>query len=400
MFECRSFSVILTASLFCFAANSHAQAPQPKTAGRVELVGKVHIAGTTRDLSKLSQRLEDGTPADQFGGLSAIDYTGRANRFYLLSDRGAGDGAVRFPCRIHEVQLQLNTTSHSIDFQLINTLLLVNRKGVSLEGSLAAHAVDQAHPENPDWTAFDPEGLRCLPDGTFLISEEYGPRVVMFDASGHLLREMPIPASWRLRATEQGLPTIGAVPNRGLEGLALAVDKTHFVVALQSVLAQDGKFEQNKCLGLNSRWLVSDLTGSKQRQVVYRLENTTTGVSEVLALDAQRYLVLERDGNGGEAAKVKRIYLADVSAASDVSQIEHLPANEVPEHVRPVTKQLLLDLLDPQFGLAGPQAPEKPEGICWGPLLPDGRRTLWLACDNDFVATKTMDIYCFAVSID
>ena len=39
-------------------------------------------------------------------------------------------------------------------------------------------------------------------------------------------------------------------------------------------------------------------------------------------------------------------------------------------------KTLFLDMLSPQFGLAGSSFPEKIEGLAFGPDLPDGRRLL------------------------
>ena len=56
-----------------------------------------------------------------------------------------------------------------------------------------------------------------------------------------------------------------------------------------------------------------------------------------------------------------------------------------------------LDLLDSKFRLAGPDCPEKFEGLAFGPDLPDGRRLLIVTADNDFVATAPFRVYAFAI---
>ncbi|HVX59949.1 MAG TPA: esterase-like activity of phytase family protein, partial [Pirellulales bacterium] len=103
------------------------------------------------------------------------------------------------------------------------------------------------------------------------------------------------------------------------------------------------------------------------------------------------------DGTEGDKAKCKRLYKIDLAGASDVSERDALPAEELPEGMRPVKKSLFLDLLDPRYGIRGPECPEKFEGLAFGPDLPDGRRLLVVACDNDFEADKPMILYAFAV---
>ena len=63
----------------------------------------------------------------------------------------------------------------------------------------------------------------------------------------------------------------------------------------------------------------------------------------------------------------------------------------------PVTKTTFLDLLDPDYELAGASFPEKIEGLAFGPDLSDGRRLLIVTADNDFVATALFRVYAFAI---
>ncbi len=230
-----------------------------------------------------------------------------------------------------------------------------------------------------------------------LVSDEYGPHLVIMETSGVVASEWLIPESFVLQKPINGIAKQGVFPNRGLEGVAISPSGERVVAALQSPLIQDGEIIENQCRGLNCRWLVYD-NAKLAKQVVYSLDNVSTGVSEVLAIDEDRYLVLERDSNSGLAAAFKRIYVAEIADATDVTAYESLPPAEVPSDVAVAKKHLLLDLLDPAYGLAGEQVAEKPEGLTWGPKLADGRRTLWVCCDNDCDPAIDSQIYCFAIS--
>ncbi len=74
-----------------------------------------------------------------------------------------------------------------------------------------------------------------------------------------------------------------------------------------SPLIQDGRVEANKCLGIKTRWILGELSSNRTREIVYSLTDETTGISEVLAVDSSRYLVLERDSNVGASHLLKNI---------------------------------------------------------------------------------------------
>ncbi len=74
-----------------------------------------------------------------------------------------------------------------------------------------------------------------------------------------------------------------------------------------------------------------------------------------------------------------------------------LPATGLPSGVTAVSKAEFLDLLDPIYGLAGANFPEKIEGLAFGPDLPDGRHLLLVTNDNDFNAGTPNFIYAFAI---
>jgi hypothetical protein len=362
---------------------------------QVEYLGSTQLSGKTTDRSGLSGLLETNTPIDAFGGLSAIDYTGSGNRYVVVSDRGAGDGAASFPCRFHTVVLNVDPKTRNIQFQLEATTMLRDANGQAMTGSLS---VLKAWDKPERCPSYDPEGIRYLGNSGIVISDEYGPNLDQFSNEGHLIKSFALPPGFAL--SEKLSPPFeqGAYSNRGLEGVAVSPDGKTIVGAMQGPLVQDGRIEKKKCLGVWTRWIAIDTTTSKTKQLAYRLDDESTGISELLSVDATRYLVLERDSNSGQEAKIKRIYLADATGASDISQVPSMRQG-LDTQTTPIRKTLLIDLLDPAYGFAGANAPEKPEGIAWGPKLADGRRLLIICFDNDFEPEIPTIFVAFAVSI-
>ena len=370
----------------------------------VQLLAVGRLNGDLRDLSGLTGKLETDTPADQLGGFSAIDYCAEANRYFVLSDRGPGDGAASFACRFHEFTLQIDVNRKLIQPRLLKTTLLKNASGSQLSGSL--EALRTATTTEPtvatQSVAFDCEGIRCLNPKSMAISDEYGPSLRLFGTDGMQQKQWTLPADFRLCENPAARGARGTFPNRGIEGLALSTDGKLLIAAMQGPLVQDGVVEGEKCLGLNTRWLVLDsqsTTNPPLKQLLYRLTDESTGISEVLAVDRNRFLVLERDSNSGAEAKFKHVYLADIREATDVTSQTLPKRGELPAGVTAISKTLLIDLLDERFGLGGDLTAEKPEGLCWGPNLEDGRRLLIVCADNDFETDRKSEFYAFAVAL-
>jgi hypothetical protein len=134
------------------------------------------------------------------------------------------------------------------------------------------------------------------------------------------------------------------------------------------------------------------------------LEHTLTTRWLRVAVTSHEFLVVERDNRSWLSAEPqaptrKWIYKIDVSGATDVSG-RVLPSTTLPSDVRPVQKQLFIDLLEPAFGLQNNDAraiAEKIEGLAWGPPLPDGRHLLYVVSDNDLVPSRPTQIFAFAI---
>lgn len=371
----------------------------------IQFLGSVTVPGTTTDLAFPSATRSKKKPT-RFGGISALDYTGTGSRFLLLSDKGAGGDGPAYQCRFHEADITIKlpqpgaTSSPAINFRLIATHLLTREDQRPLIGDMNAF-----NPSNTsDIWRFDPEGLRCGPNSTVFVSDEFGPSIFQFESNGRRTKSWPVPIRFLARypakeaALEARLNPTGRQANGGFEGLAISPDRTRLWACLQRPLLQDNPSQPGGKKGGNSlRILELDLQTSKHREYVYLLETKSNGVCEILGLSNNSCLVLERDGLGGDAAKYKRIYRVELAQATDVSAIDNLPS-ELPNTIRPVQKTLFLDLLDARFGLRSTGIPEKWEGLSFGPPIGLNRRSLVLAVDNDFEPNVPSRFFVFSLN--
>ena len=253
---------------------------------------------------------------------------------------------------------------------------------------------------------FDPEGVRvsaCA--NTIFVSDEYGPFLYEFSLhNGKRLRSIPLPNKFVIDlpsatpATELAGNVFGRQSNRGMEGLAISPDGSRLYGIMQSPLIQDGGLDASLSrVGINTRLLEINLDTGAVREFLYQLDSRSNGISEIVAVNDQELLVLERDGRVGAAATYKKIVKISLAGASDIRNVAQLPTTGTPAGIAPVAKQAFIDMLNPTFGLAGASFPEKLEGLAFGPDLEDGRHVLIVTSDNDFNASQPSRFFVFAI---
>jgi hypothetical protein len=403
------------------AVSTVSAAPPPG----IDLVGKGTIAGFASDQSGLTGVIcQAGSPENCvsksiFGGFgSDLAYTGHDNVFISAPDRGPFDGLTDVPYldRFHflHITTDIGAPFPNIDTLLLDTRLLKNEAGRTFLG--AAGAFDA----NSEFATLrlDPEGIRVGYNGTFYISDEYGPYVFEFDRQGHLLRHIAVPSKFFIdhpsadpNAELLG-NTSGRQANRGMEGLAISPDGTTIFGIMQNALLQDHALTPGTTdrIPLNTRILKIDLASGKTYEYLYVLEATNRGqgVSEILAINDHEFLVVERDNRSWLAADPqaptrKKIYRINLTGATDVSNVEGIPSGALPADIVPVAKSLFIDLLDPVFGLNlnnQNAIAEKIEGLAWGPGLADGRQLLYVVSDNDLNPAVATQIFAFAIDTE
>lgn len=381
--------LILSALCGCTARSEVAAVSAP-----IEFAGSFSFPGDAHDRSGLSGALEDGTPCDRLGGFgSAIAWTGKGTRYVAACDRGPADGTTSFQDRLEF--LEIGVSGGHCKAELAESLMLVNEDGKSFVGD--ARAFDAQEPQRG--LRLDPEGIRVGRDGHYYLSDEYGPWILEFDPRGHCLRRLPVPERFRIEhpgpAAEERMPenTRGRVTNKGFEGLAISPDGGRLFALLQAPLIQDHGKKGRLC-----RMLELTLSTGHVREFVVSLEREGLSFTELLAIDGQRFLALERDSGSGGKSGVKRVLELDIRGASEVGTIDSLPAGDPPQGVICVSRHTFLDLLEPALGLDKDSMPEKVEGLAFGPDLPDGRHLLLVTSDNDFRSEAPSWIWAFAIA--
>ena len=316
-------------------------------------------------------------------------------RFYGLTDRGPNaDGGEnvkifllpRFTPSIGHFEIQANGT-----IKKLRDIPLRDASGNPLTGlpnpagygTSKETVVDANHqPLQRDKTGIDSEGLAVMKDGTFWVSDEYGPHIVHFDRNGIELERM---SPRGVQTTGRRLPAVlGHLrSNRGMEGITTTPSNRVLVGIMQSALHNPSKQAVlNKSV---TRILVFDLATGKTKQYLYQQGGDYWKNSEIRALDEHRFLVDEHNGK-----TVKHVYLIDLNGATDVSDpadsetglkvngkaIEENTWEELAAAgIKPVNKTLVSDVKkDVDFQSS------KFEGM-W---VADGGKTLWIINDDDF----------------
>ena len=375
---------------------------------------------------------------------------------YLLPDRGYNvTGTSDYRSRLNKISIYFTPTpdpsrlpaserQRTVLARLADTMLLVDAAGVPLtgldpiEGGIRpADGHFPAMPQAPNGhVALDSEGIVRLRDGSFFISDEYGPYIYHFSPQGRMLGAIRPPDAFIPRrnghdnfssnnpgpggsAPVPPNPDTGRQNNQGFEGLALTSDQKYLVAILQSATRQDGgdKPETRDY----TRMLYYDISAVDHpvlvREHVVRLPGFETAdgkhriaaQSELLALDTDHFLLICRDaGNGygleGTTSLYRRVELLDTSAATNIAGSKYdgiepvAPKGRLVDGVKPVASASFIDINDnaelAKFGLHNglPQDRnnlyEKWESLALLPALdPKNPRDyfLFVGDDNDFI---------------
>jgi len=300
------------------------------------------------------------------GGLSGLTFDPGCGLFYAISDDRGRLG----PSRFYTMRLHLDGSTPVID--VIGVTVLRDLDGKIFErGDL------------------DPEALAFHNDGSLYVGSEgvphreIPPLVGRFSLDGRMLGSLRLPEHYFSNVGG----TRGVRDNLGFEGVTSTPGGGLLVVAAENALLQDGPAADLQ-RGSPTRLLVIDLTtGGAVAEHLYLVGPvpdeprpatafSTNGISEILALDEQRLLVVERSFSVGVGNRV-RIYLVDLEGAANVLGIESL-CELGGRSIESLTKVLVADL--GELGIE----PDNIEGMTLGPMLPDGRRMLVMVADNNF----------------
>jgi 3-phytase/alkaline phosphatase D len=210
-----------------------------------------------------------------------------------------------------------------------------------------------------------------------------------------------------------GERTRGVRHNRAFESVTMTPDGVRLFAGTETALLQDDE-PTGAERGTRARiieYSIGDGSIRPEHEYVYEVEPVSkpenfasgsgdNGLVELLAMSRDKILSLERSFFVESAQSAERrthqairIFHISLKEATDVSAVHSL--QQAPE-ITAVKKHLVLDLAD----VIGQLSPEFPrldnfEGMCLGPTLPDGSRTLILASDNNFLARQRTAFFVF-----
>ncbi|KAI1419116.1 esterase-like activity of phytase-domain-containing protein [Xylaria sp. FL1777] len=310
---------------------------------------------------------------------------------WSLPDRGWNtEGTLNYNPRVHKFRIafapQYNATiskpsAPNLEFQYIDTIKFSGPDGTpctGLDGDATGHISYPGFPDLPVATyegdgfggdgpggrriPIDPEGLYVNDDGTFWVSDEYGPYIYLFSPTGRMITAIQPPeaiipkrngsdsfsADSPPRYIDNGAgddvtpedPDTGRDNNHGFEGLTVSADGKSLYTLLQAATVQEGGLE--KQTQRYTRFLKYDV--SQKLAPVYvgewivplpLYEDPTAkpsknpkvaAQSEIFALENGQFFVLSRDSNAGNGQEVtesvyRQIDVFDITNATDIKAV-------------------------------------------------------------------------------
>lgn len=326
------------------------------------------------------------------GGLSGIDYDATTGNYYLICD----DRSALNPARFYTARLYFSDKSFdSIQFTAVTTLRQPN---------------GNAYPDSKTNAALtpDPEALRynakkhCLvwsSEGERIVNEKdtilTNPGVYEITTAGQYIDSFILPTQFRMQATENGPRRNGV-----FEGLGFTPGYQYMFVSLEEPRYEDGPRADVRDTTAYTRLIKYDNnTRQPVAQYAYKLEPVAyqaspanafkvNGISDIMVLSDHRMLTIERSFSTGVKDCTIKVFMTDVSQATDISAVNSLREDT---HFKPATKKLLLD-----FVSLGKYI-DNIEGVTFGPVLPNGHQSLVFVADNNFSAIEESQFFVFEV---
>lgn len=326
------------------------------------------------------------------GGLSGIDYDVKNDVYNMISD----DRSAINPARFYTAKIHFKPTGiDSVEFVNVTTLLQSTGKPYPNSKQDPGHTPD-------------PEALRLnVKTGQFIWSSEgerivkqkdtvlENPTVTIMTPQGQYIDTFILPSNLVMQATEKGPRQNGV-----FEGLTFDKDYKNLFVSVEEPLYEDGPRAD---VVPNDPWiriLKFDIASKKNiAQYAYKLdpiahpavpanEFKINGIPDILWIGKDKFLVMERSFSTGNMACTIKVFITDLSKASNIINNPSLKENK---DFIPAEKKLLLNM--DNLGVYT----DNVEGVTFGPDLPNGHKTLLFVSDNNFNALEKTQFFLFEV---
>lgn len=304
-------------------------------------------------------------------GSDAAAHPTNPNQFYALTDRGPnsdfkgslGEGK-QFLVPDYSPKIGLFEVKADGQIRKIKEIVLKDRNGQPVSGLPNPKAlggtneipydisgnpmtIDPSKPYDPetnpvktDLNGLDPEGLAALEDGSFWISDEYGPHLVHYDAQGiEIERINPFTQDSRNNVIIEGRPLLLPAEfakrrtNRGMESLTITPDQSTLVGVMESSMDNPDKSGRLSTL---TRMVMINLKNGVIKQYLCRLDAKEHVNSAIAALSEHEFYVAEHDRQFPlqQSTAKKLIYKFDISQATDINNLQALSDNSNDERIR------------------------------------------------------------------
>lgn len=326
------------------------------------------------------------------GGLSGIDYNSKLDVYYLISDDRSQKNNARF-----------YTASIKIHNNKIDTVIF-------LEKTFLKNKTGNFYPsvlQNPA-ASIDPEALRLnhvtnkfvwSSEGERIVNAKdtflQNPSVTETGQEGNFIDTFQLPEQLLMHATENGPRRNGV-----LEGLTFSKNYQNLFVSLEEPLYDDGERATTKDSGIIRIFNFDANTKKNVAQYAYKIDPVAhpsfpenafkvNGISDILSLNDQQFIILERSFSTGNLSCTIKVYLADISRADNVLNV---PSLKNKKDITFVSKKLLLNM--DTLGIYI----DNIEGVTFGPTLPDGHKTLIFVADNNFNPLEKTQFLLFRIN--
>ncbi|MBY0555369.1 esterase-like activity of phytase family protein [bacterium] len=311
------------------------------------------------------------------GGFSALQFKkaeGGQYSFYTITDRGpnalefkelAGVGRNVRPFLIPDYSpllVEISTTDnktfiadHSTHFKIKKNYKLTGLPHQNDHPTEAELAIDiYGNKLQLDNNGADSEGF-CKFNNNYLVSEEYGPDLFMFNSKMMLVKKwtpgMGLPADFAKRKM-----------NRGLESLACSQKFAYLM--LQSPLVSDDLKDKNYIRIAK----FDPLKRKTLKEFFYPVKSKEADkIGDISLIAEDKLIVIEQNGKLGSKEGVRKVYKVDLTKANAEGQVQ---------------KELVVDLNTLGFDFV-----EKIEGIAF-----IDSKTIAVITDNDFALDGMIDL--------
>ena len=359
---------------------------------------KAHSQNASNEIHKLKFLSEYDVPHKMnfngtiVGGLSGIDYDKKNDLYNIISD----DRSALNPARFYTAKIVIrNNKIDTVIFKKVTTLKQAN-------GNVyPSSAQDPEHTPDPEgirynsvtkhlvWTS---EGERIVRENKVVLED---PSIIEIDTNGNYKDSFELPENMHMHATENGPRQNGV-----FEGCTFSDDYQKLYVNVEEPIYEDGS---RAGLGDSTGWIriikFDVKTKKPEAEYAYKIDAVAqaplipgtfkiNGVPDILWIGKDKLLVTERSFSTGFVKCVIKLYVADLSKATNILHKKSLKEKKT---FIPATKKLLLNMNSLHLYT------DNIEGATPGPRLTNGHRSLVFVSDDNFAVFQKTQFLLFEI---